>query len=372
MTSMPRSTTTLGSTTPSSTIQGSTTLGPATCLGLTLALAATARAGDAPATGATTVKLEPIAWEADEVVLPAPRHRDVAGGFPIRHGTADRFQAAIEGDVLRVDLDGDGTLDARIEGDAATVTLTGTSPEGRALRYTANLARFEGGPWKFTCGSAMSGEIAGVRVAIVDQNLNGSFDDVGEDAIVVGRDGAASFLSEVVSIGGALQTIRVARDGASLEATPYTGPKGTLDLVSGFDSKAKLRAAVVRSEDGRLSFNLSKAKGGLAIPAGRYVLVSGQIVLGSNSAEIHTGRARPIEVAPDGTSRLAWGGPVQGEFSFQRDGAEVQFTPWDIWYYGRAGEEYSKFLPLGTSPVFAIADAATGKSLVDVQFPGNC
>jgi len=63
---------------------------------------------------------------------------------------------------------------------------------------------------------------------------------------------------------------------------------------------------------------------------------------------------------------------VQGEFSFERAGAQVQFTPWDIWYYGNLGEEYSKFLPLGTSPEFAIADAVTGKPLVNAKFPGNC
>lgn len=111
MTSMPRS----------------TTLRSTTTLGLTLALAAgSARASDGPA---TTVKLEPTMLEADEVILPALRYADVAAGFPVKHGTADRFTVSIEGDVLRADLDGDGTFDARIEGDAATATLVGTSPK---------------------------------------------------------------------------------------------------------------------------------------------------------------------------------------------------------------------------------------------------
>lgn len=346
-------------------------LRPAT--GWTIAASAVLTAASAtPAAAKETVRLAPAPLESNAVFLPAATWNDVAGGIPVRHGSEPRFTAALEGDVLRVDLDGDGKHDARVEGEAGSITLTGTSPEGNALRYTARLARFEGGPWKFTCDSAMAGEIAGVRVAVVDQNLNGEYDDVGEDALFVGRGSAASFLSDVVSLDGKLYSIAVARDGSSLEFAPYEGPSGVLDLASGFECKAKLRAAVVRSTDGKRSYELSKAKEGLRIPAGAYELVAGQLALGDNKAEIHTGRAKPIVVAPDATQRVAWGGPVRGEFTYERKGGEVQFTPWDIWYYGRLGEEYSKFLPLGTSPEFAIADAETGKPLVDAKFPGNC
>lgn len=332
------------------------------------ALLATAGAAGAKETAALT----PAPLEPKAVFLPAPRWTEVAGGIALRHGSEERFAAAVEGEVLRLDLDGDGTLDARIEGEDANVTLTGRSPEGNPLRYAVRLAHTEGEPWRYTCGGVMAGEVAGVRVAIVDQNLNGEFDDVGEDAVFVGRDSAASFLSRVVVLEGKPYEIAVARDGASLEFAPYAGPTGVLDLASGFEAKAKLRAAVVRSVDGTFSFNLSKAREGLRVPAGKYVLVAGQLALGSNTAEIHTGRSAPIEVAPDATVRVAWGGPVRGEFAYERAGGKVQFTPWDIWYYGKLGEEYSKFLPLGTSPEFTIADAETGKPLVNATFPGNC
>lgn len=334
-----------------------------------LALASGA-AAQAPAP--TTRPLEAKTLRPGDVWLPAEKWADVGGGIPVRHGSSERFAALLEGEILRADLDGDGKPDAKVEGEEGSLTLLGTSPEGHAIRYVARLARFNKGPWKFSCGSAMQGTIGDTKIQVIDQNLNGSFDDVGEDAIVIGRDGAASFLSRVVSVGGELFEIQVARDGSSITYAPYAGARGTLDLASQFTSKAKLVAAVVKSADGKLSFNLAKAKGGLAVPAAEYALVAGALALGESKASIAGGRSKPIGVAANEAKVVAWGGPVSCEFAYARQGDAIQFTPWDIWYYGKLGEEYSSFLPLGTSPEFAILENGKAEPLVYAKFPGNC
>jgi hypothetical protein len=320
----------------------------------------------------TTVELQSKTPRPWEIQLPEERWVDVTGGIPVPHKNGARFVTLIEGDMLRADLDGDGTPDARVEGDTGSIDLAGTSPEGHAIRYSVRLARFNNGPWKFTCGSVLEGEIAGTRVQFIDQNLNGSFNDVGEDAIVVGRDPAASYFSRVVSIDGHLYSIDVARDGSSFTYEDYTGPSGVLDMTSSFTCKAKLRAAVVKSTDGKYSFNLARGKSGTTVPAGDYVLASGQIVLGESKATIRGGRSAPIRVGADSTAKVTWGGPVTGEFAYERKGGEVTFTPWDIWYYGKLGEEYSQFLPLGKSPEFTVKDTKSGEQLAQAKFPGNC
>lgn len=320
----------------------------------------------------TQVELQPKAYRTWEILLPGPRFAEVGAGFSVAHRGGERFAAQIEGKRLRADLDGNGECEALVEGAEGFLTFTGTSSAGHALEYSVRVVQPEGKPWQYTCGGAMVGEIDGTKVQVIDQNLNGEFDDVGEDALVVGRDGAASFLSQVVSIGGKLYSLEVARDGASLAYEAFSGPAGTLDLVSGFECKAKLQAAVVVSADGKLSFSAAKAREGLRVPAGEYRLHSGQIVLGDSRAQIKTGRAGVIKVAADATQSVAWGGPVRAEFAYERGGGKVAFTPWDIWFYGRLGEEYSNFQPLGKSPDFVIKEKNTGEQLVIARFPGNC
>ena len=340
--------------------------------GALMALTALSAATAASAAERTQVALQPRAYRTWDLLLPAERFAEVGAGFAVAHQGGARFAAQVEGKRLRADLDGNGEFEALVEGEEGFLTFSGTSAEGHPLGYSVRVVQPQGKPWMYSCGGAMVGEIAGTKVQIIDQNLNGEFDDVGEDALVIGRDNAASFLSDVVSIGGALYSLQVARDGATLSYEPFTGAAGTLDLLAGFEGKAKLQAAIVVSADGARSFSLAKARGGLRVPAGEYKLHSGQLVLGDARAHIATGRAAPITVAADAAQVVAWGGPVRAEFAYERNGGQVGFTPWDIWFYGRLGEQYSNFLPLGKSPDFVIKEKNTGDVLVTARFPGNC
>jgi hypothetical protein len=110
----------------------------------------------------------------------------------------------------------------------------------------------------------------------------------------------------------------------------------------------------------------------MKVPAGEYRLESGRLVLGESSATVRAGHSKPMVVAPDATLAVAWGGPVTAEFAAQRDGDQIGFTPWDIWYYGRLGEEYVDFMPLGASPTFAIKPRTAPEPILWVKFPGNC
>lgn len=327
-------------------------------------------------TGRTTVALEAKALRSWNILLPAERFAEVGSGIALAHRAsnvqADRFAAVLEGSRLKLDLDGNGEMEALVEGEEGFVTLNGTSLQGNPLAYSVRLVQRKGQPWQYSCGSAMVGAIGETKLQFIDQNLNGSFADFGEDALVVGYDRAASLLSQVVSIDGSLYSIDVAADGSSFSYEPYSGDSGTLDLTSQFESKAKLEAVVVASADGKNSFSLAKAKNGLVVPAGEYKLLSGQVVLGDSKATLKGGRAKSFTVGAKAHQTVAWGGPVKAEFAYKRDGETVAFTPWDIWYYGQLGEEYSNFLPLGTSPEFVIADKATGEVLTTARFPGNC
>ena len=96
------------------------------------------------------------------------------------------------------------------------------------------------------------------------------------------------------------------------------------------------------------------------------------MALGKGHAELRTGRMKTVSVTDGATTTVNWGGPVEAEFAYHRSGDEITIGPREIWYYGRSGEEYSNFMPLGTSPSFVIKDKQTGEVLVNAKFPGNC
>lgn len=338
------------------------------------ACAAAAFAGD-ERDGGQTVALVPKAMRKFDVLLPAERYAPVAGGFAVPHkdgGGGERFAARADGEILRVDLDGDGELESEVDGTDGFVTLHGESAQGRPLAYSVRLRRGPGEPWSFSCGGAMSGAIDGTPILLIDQDLDGNYAGIGTDAMVVGAGGTASYLSSVVSIGGKLLSIEVEPDGASLRYRPFAGDAGTLDMLSGFECKARLDALVVTSADGRTSFSLADGAGGTRVPAGDYRIACGRVALGDFKATLLPGRAEPIRVGADAVAAPQWGGPVKVEFACAREGDSIGFSPWDIWFHGRLGEEYVNFLPLGKSPEFTIKPRAPGEPILRVKFPGNC
>ncbi len=326
--------------------------------------------GDGATSGSAT--FEPHAVRTWDIVLPEERFPDLGAGVVLPHDGGDRFAAVDDGGLLKVDINGDGTPEARVEGTAGHVTFSAKTKEGAPLSYSVRLTRMSDGPWKYGVGGVMSGMVDGVQVRLIDQNLNGSFNDVGEDAIVVGRENVASYLSSAINVNGKLYAIEVARDGAKLSWKPFEGATAKVDFTGSFTCKALLRAAIVKSADGKFSFNVSKSAGGMLVPAGDYTLTSGQLALHDSVATLKRGRSKPFAVKAGETFTPKWGGPVTAEFGFSRMGDKLVFTPWDIWYYGELGEEYSNFLPLGTSPEFTIKKKEGGETIAVAKFPGNC
>jgi hypothetical protein len=207
--------------------------------------------------------------------------------------------------------------------------------------------------WRYAPGGAMVGKLDGTRIQIIDQNNNGSFADYGKDAMIVGRSKVACFLSRVINVGGHLYAIEIAPDGTRLTYAPHEGPAGTFSLAS-CDTKAKLLGAIVRSADGTHSFDMARAKDGMLVPAGKYLIHSGEIGLAESRVKVRRGRSKALTVAAGQKTDVAWGGPVMAEFDYARRSGKVHFDPDRIWYFGAKGEEYYGWFPNGKSPKIVI------------------
>lgn len=300
--------------------------------------------------------------------LPDEQWKPVGTSFQLVKTHGHDFTTKLEGTRLLVDCDGDGRTDVKAEGTKAFVTLRGQTDAGKPVAYAVRLVNKSG--WKFAPGGYLAGKIKDTPIRIIDQDNNGRYDGIGSDALIVGRGRVATYLSQVVNVGGELLQIAVTKGGTELVCTPYEGPAGTLHLDC--STKGKVLSAVVQSTNNRFSFNMAKAGDGMKVPIGGYELICGEVGLGESRVKMTTGLSKPIAVAKDQTKKVCWGGPVRAEFAYQRRGEKVHFSPDHVWYYGAAGELYANWVPLGASPKFTISDKDSGKEVAQAHFPGTC
>ena len=272
-----------------------------------------------------TSELEYRSFRTWKLQLPGEAFQKVSGQIPVAHAGGDGFAVEARSGGLAVDTDGDGTLDQVIEGRLdpdtqvrnAQVTLTGTGTDGEPLRYAVRL-KDEGTGWTWAAGGAAVGKVGETKVTLVDLNGNGRYDDVGADAMALGSRKVAHYLSEVVQIGGELLSLEVAAAGDEITVAPYAGETGTLDFRSELQTQGKLLSAIVRSSDGRHSFDLAASSQGLTVPVGSYEVLRGELGLGKATVQVDAGAMKPLEVAASGTTVLEWGGPVRAEFEYLR------------------------------------------------------
>lgn len=296
-------------------------------------------------------------WKID---LPTPSFRALKSELVFPNLLS--FKSTLRGTALAIDTNGDGKLNAVVTGKKGHVVLRNRS---KKFRYALRL--INRGGWKFTTSGYARGKIDGVPILVIDQNNNGSYSDYGQDAMVVGRSKSAAFLSKVIAVKGKLYQIDVKKNGSSLSFSPFKKKSGKLNLRKGFQSAGKLSSVILQSLDKQYSFDLARAT--TPVPAGKYRIVTGKIELGSGIVRVGKGKSKPIVVISGKTTTVKWGGPLKVQFGYLRRGGKVGFDPRQVWYYGRAKEEYFGWTPFGKSPEFLVSDAG-GANLAKAVFGG--
>lgn len=296
--------------------------------------------------------------------LPAETWTKIGKGIEMPAlGAGTLLRAQLDGTCLMVDTDADGELDTKVEESGGVLLLI------KGERRLAVRVRSQP-DWSYAPACVQRGEVAGTKVAFVDQNNNGRFDDYGEDAMLVGGGRTASFLSKTLLLKDALYDIEVSPDGQKLRYAPFAGETGELDFK--ILTKGKVLAAVLRSKDGSRSFDLSRADGAVRLPADHYAIHSGLLSFGGNTVQLRAGKAQPIVLTANERTDVRLGGPLDVRFAYKVEGGKYHFSPFEIWYHGRAGEEYFDWQPLGSSPKIVIQDRRTKAVIAEAIFPPNC
>lgn len=307
-----------------------------------------------PAEQTGTLKFK--AFKSFQFILPKDVWTKVSGGVTLKHPGGESFRAQRDGLKLRVDTTGDGRMNKDVKGTKGYLKF-----RTKGFQYAARFRGNKGG-YHYATSCAMVGSVAGIPLHLIDLNNNGTYNELGEDAIVVGKSKAAAYLSKAVSYKGKVYNIEVSENGRDVTVTPYDGEVGTLNLAAGFKSRGKLDSAIVSDGNGN-SFNVAGFKSGLVVPTGSYTIVSGQVHKGSQSARIKSGKMNGLTVRADKVSKLSWGGPLMAEFSHALGEGKVTVDPKNLHIYGKAGEEYTDWIPGAKSPKFTVRDPDTGKEV---------
>jgi hypothetical protein len=300
--------------------------------------------------------------------LPAETWTAVSGTIPIAHAGGPGFTTEIQGAALAIDTNADGKVDEKAKGVAAQAVLKGKTADGQPLTYAIRL-KSAGQNWSFASAGAMVGKIKGTAITLIDQNNDGAYNGFGVDAMIVGNGEAASYLSKVVNLDGALYAFEVTADGRTAKVSPYTGETGKLDARDDWAGTGKIHAAIVSNEQGDVSFNLADSTGGMIVPVGNYRLSGGYISNGKETVRVRSGRMAAVAVKKGEQTELAWGSPVTVEFQHTIAGDKLT-VPYNLKFFGKSGEEYYEFLPDATSPIIKVIDGKTGKTVSQGRFPG--
>ena len=284
---------------------------------------------------------------------------DVSGGeLPIRGVKGGLIKFELRAPVIAIDLDGDGNLES--SGKQEIWTVKAAHADGSTTNYSFKLRRDAN--FFFVSRACMAtGEIAKTPIQIVDENNDGKFNGIGQDAIHIGNAPSAQPLSRIVNVKGDLYEIAVDEGGTKLTYRKWTGPAGTLDLCAGYKGKSKPTLAVVSRGD--LYFDCSQ-KGGSKVPAGDYDFSIGHVGPSRDQfAVIEKGNMTSISVKPDETTTPDWGTPGKIEFLVTKQGNLMNIGKKSVHAFGKGGEAYTEWIPAGFKTNCEIIEEASGKRI---------
>lgn len=270
----------------------------------------------------------------------------------------------VDGRKLGVDLDGDGQPDDFVKGINAVMQLQLQYEDGAKEPYTIEIVRgatttsatgVQSSTFNFSRVCYRQATFKGVRLTLIDNDNDGIYNKLGTDALIVGSSQlAAGYLSDLVSIRGAIYELQVNPAGSVLRLRPWTGTTGKVKV--NFNAPGKLAAALLIQ--GNRCFDVSQP--GVSVPEGTYQLRWGAVVAGRDHCQVQL--SKTVTVTADSTTEVDFGGPFRLDFTATRNGAQLVISPYDHRVFGKDGEEYYGFSGL-ILPAIEIRDPESQKSL---------
>jgi hypothetical protein len=179
------------------------------------------------------------------------------------------------------------------------------------------------------------------KIVLLDDNGNGKYNDVGEDAVII-DDQPPCFLGKYINLGGKFYELLVHAAGAAIELRP--APKldlGTVDMFEKYkppqkSENLKIHMLIITGPEG--SFSFDERHRSALVPAGAYDLAFGLFERAKETVFIKKGEKTSFTVLAGKPATPAWGGPVKAKFEVSSDekGVAVSVPA----FRGAATEQY--------------------------------
>jgi len=327
------------------------------------------------------VKLKPNYLKDFPFNTPRPRFQSlgqgaVAGVLFVPYPHKGKLSGFVVKDLeksIAVDTNADGKPDKHLPPDGGVVVLKIAYMKDKDLPCAVEIRR-NGGKLEYRRYGWVAGRFKDTNILVIDENSNTKYNEVGDDAVVVGNAKGAVVLGDLVDIKGELYEIKVEEDGSMLRLKPAKLPTGMLFLTKGYSGRGKLHYAVILGAIGKdnslVSYELSDQRKAVPVPAGEYFIFAGMVATGNRSSvRIYGGsKTKNFKVETGKTAAPKWGAPGVIEFKYilNRDGTlEIHSTEFRL--YGALGEQYLGWGPKEFLPRVQVRTEA-GKMLAEKQF----
>ncbi|MBI4713562.1 MAG: hypothetical protein HY762_09755 [Planctomycetes bacterium] len=224
------------------------------------------------------------------------------------------FISSAAGRVAKFDVDGDGTPEKEVKTKEDFVDYKITYDKSTTLyRLRVWLATIMFDKtvvynWYYQRGGFWKGKVAGESVILIDDNNNGSYNDYGQDALVIGNSKQANLLSQMVSIKGKFYEVEIETSGEKIKLKEYTGLTGQVDVKNGWKhDKLKPDKVILQQMDNDIYLDIPLQPKTFAIPVGKYKLFYAS--LGKRIKVKGGDKYLPVVEDKDITSTLKWGMP---------------------------------------------------------------
>jgi hypothetical protein len=278
-----------------------------------------------------------------------------------------RYQIMNEDKKMYLDLNDDGEIqkDERIEvtGRPTFHEFQLQTADEKPFRYAVMMCelkeekffgfntRYGEGSLRWQRACWMQGEaFDGRPVVLIDDDSNGTYNDYGADAIVVGKGKRADFLSEIVRVEGELYRVQVDDVlGATIRTMPFSGPTGMVEVH--YKGPILPESLYIRGAGGDLKRVVLPLlqKTAVKVPVGKWVFYYGSLRDGkgrnASLAEIRKGKSEAFEVNENATTVVELGAPFTFDYEVKADGNNSVLRGRDLRVFGSRGELYTRFYP---------------------------
>jgi len=206
----------------------------------------------------------------------------------------------------------------------------------------------------------LEGKFKGVKFCLIDDNVNGKYDDYGTDTVKIGKEPIQP-LGKIMNFGGTLYSIaRVKQDGSEIDFEEYVGDTGKLQVKWTGARGVKPTILVFQCTRGEFIncfFNVASGEPVL-LPNGYYQFTHGIISKGTGKKvryiQVGTGKSEVFEVGENQTVVKEMGAPFDVMAGVKAGGKGVILPGSDIKIYGALKEEYHHFFPESYKPTASV------------------